>query len=115
MGSAAAMSRKETPGRCAERSTNPADGDEASRSAERDIAMRAYNTNRDTSDRRGSAFLGADSRAAEPRPMLLLNSSTRPGQPRKFVFGTRKPPKVRNGKAEAPAPTESLPALVRWS
>ena len=75
--------------------------------------MRAYNTNRDTSDRRASAFVGADSRAAEPSPMLLLNSSTRPGQHRSLVRRTREPPMLRNGTAELLADIEGLPVLVR--
>ena len=75
--------------------------------------MRAYNTNRDTSDRMASAFVGTDSRDAEPRSIHLLNSSTRPGQHRSLVRRTRESPMLRNGTAELLADIEGLPVLVR--
>src|SRR3981189_2912892 len=75
--------------------------------------MRAYNTNRDTSDRRASTFVGTDSSAAESGPLQLVNSSTRPGQHRNFVRRTREPPMLRNGMAELLADIEGLPVLVR--
>src|SRR5712671_4212222 len=75
--------------------------------------MRAYNTNRDTSDRMASAFVGTDSRTAEPRSIHLLNSSTRPGQHRSPVRRMREPPMLRNGMAELLADIEGLPVLVR--
>jgi DNA-binding winged helix-turn-helix (wHTH) protein len=107
------MSRKETHGRSAERSTNPAGGDGSSRSVERDIAMIAYNTNRDTSDRRASTFVGVDSRAAEPTQIQLVKSSSRLGQHRNPVRRTRESPMLRNGMAEHLADIEGLPVLVR--
>jgi DNA-binding response OmpR family regulator len=75
--------------------------------------MRAYNTNRDTSDRMASAFGGTDSRTAEPRSMHLINSSTRPGQHWSPVRRTRELPMLRNGTAEFLADIEGLPVLVR--
>src|SRR6266446_2160361 len=75
--------------------------------------MRAYNTNRDTSDRRASTFVGTDSRAAEPSPIQLLNSSTRSGQHRDLVRRTRESPMLRNGMAELLADIEGLPVLLR--
>src|SRR3954471_19340213 len=75
--------------------------------------MRAYNTNRDASDRMTSAFAGADSRTAEPRSIHLLNSPTRPGHHRSLVRRMREPPMLRNGMAELLADIEGLPVLVR--
>ena len=45
--------------------------------------------------------------------MLLLNSSTRPGQHRNLVRRTQEPPMLRNGMAELLADIEGLPVLVR--
>src|SRR5438477_10392457 len=50
--------------------------------AEKDIAMRAYNTNRDTFDRSASAFVGTDPGTVHQRPPI---SSTRPGLHRRLV------------------------------
>ena len=75
--------------------------------------MRAYNTNREISDRRASAFVGTDSAAAESSPIQLVNSSTRPGQHRNPVWRTPESPMLRNGMAELLADIEGLPVLVR--
>lgn len=75
--------------------------------------MRAYNTNREISDRRASAFVGTDSTAAESSPIQLVNSSTRPGQHRNPAWRTRESPMLRNGMAELLADIEGLPVLVR--
>src|SRR5258705_10496033 len=75
--------------------------------------MIAYNTNRDTSDRRATIFVGTDPRAAEPSPIQLVNSSTRPGQRRDPIRRTRESPMLRDGMAERLADIEGLPVLVR--
>jgi DNA-binding response OmpR family regulator len=75
--------------------------------------MIAYNTNRDTSDRRATIFVGTDPRAAEPSPIQLVNSSTRPGQHRDPIRRTRESPMLRDGMAERLADIEGLPVLVR--
>src|SRR5258705_11726534 len=75
--------------------------------------MIAYNTNRASSQRVATAFVGTDSRTAEPRAIHLLNSSTRPGQHRSPVRRMREPPLLRNGMAELLADIEDLPVLVR--
>jgi DNA-binding winged helix-turn-helix (wHTH) protein len=75
--------------------------------------MIAYNTNRDTSDRMASAFVGMDPRTAEQRSIHSLNPSRRPGQHRNPVRGTRERPMLRNGTAELLADIEGLPVLVR--
>jgi DNA-binding response OmpR family regulator len=77
--------------------------------------MRAHNTSRDTSDRTESAFIGADSRASEPRSasIHLLNSSARAAQHRNAVRSTRVPPTLRNEMAELLVDVDGLPVLVR--
>src|SRR6267142_6645632 len=77
------------------------------------FAMIAYNTNRDTSYRRATTFVGTDPRAVEPSPIQLVNSSTRPGQHRDPIRRTRVSPMLRNGMAERLADIEGLPVLVR--
>src|ERR1700754_463539 len=76
------------------------------------FAMIAYNTNRNTSDRRASTFVGVDSRA-EPSSIQLVNSSTRPAQHPNPVRRTRVSQTLRNGMAERLADIEGLPVLVR--
>src|SRR5882757_8883691 len=77
--------------------------------------MRAHNTSRDTSDRIESAFVGADSRAPDPRSASIysLNSSTRAGQHRSAARSTRAPPTLRNEMAELLVDVDGLPVLVR--
>src|SRR5690242_14586543 len=72
--------------------------------------MIAYNTNRDTSDRKASAFISTDSRTAEQRSTHLANSSTRH---RNLVRHTRELPTFGNGTTEILADIEGLPVLVR--
>jgi len=72
--------------------------------------MIAYNTNRDTSVGKASAFVSTDSRTAEQRSTHLANSSTRH---RNRVRRTRELPTLRNGTAELLADIEGLPVLVR--
>jgi DNA-binding response OmpR family regulator len=76
--------------------------------------MRAYNSRCDTPNQMESAFVDADSRISEPRPVQLLNSSTRPGQHRSLARRTREPPMLRNGMAELLVDIEGLPILVRF-
>jgi DNA-binding winged helix-turn-helix (wHTH) protein len=78
--------------------------------------MRAYNTNRHTRDRAEAAFVGADSRTAEPgsASIHLLNSSTRAGQHRGPVRSTRVPPTLRTEMAELLVDVDGLPVLVRF-
>jgi DNA-binding winged helix-turn-helix (wHTH) protein len=80
----------------------------------KDIAMRAYNTNRRISDRGELAFVGADSRASESRSasIHLLNSATRPGLHRSAVR-TPIPPALRDEMAELLVDVDGLPILVR--
>ena len=75
--------------------------------------MIAYNTNRDTSDRIGPAFVGTASQTAGPRAIQSVNSSTRPGQHPNFVRRTRESLVLRNGTAELLADIEGFPVLVR--
>jgi DNA-binding winged helix-turn-helix (wHTH) protein len=75
--------------------------------------MRPHNANLDAFDRRASAFVNTDSRAAAQRSIHLANSSTRPGQHRHLVRRTRELPAVRNGTAELLVYIEGLPVLVR--
>jgi DNA-binding winged helix-turn-helix (wHTH) protein len=75
--------------------------------------MRPNHANLDAFDRRASAFVNTDSRAAAQRSIHLANSSTRPGQHRYLVRRTRELPAVRNGTAELLVYIEGLPVLVR--
>jgi DNA-binding winged helix-turn-helix (wHTH) protein len=77
--------------------------------------MRAPSTSRDTSDRMESAFLGADSRASEPRSasIHLLKSPARAGRHRSAVRSTLVPPALRNEMAELLVDVDGLPVLVR--
>jgi DNA-binding winged helix-turn-helix (wHTH) protein len=78
--------------------------------------MRAYNTNYRAPDPAKPAFVGADPRASEPRSasIHLLNSSTRPGQHRSAVQGTRTPPALRNEMTELLVDVDGLAVLVRF-
>jgi DNA-binding winged helix-turn-helix (wHTH) protein len=81
----------------------------------KDIAMRAYNTNRRTPDRAELAFIGTDSKTSEPRSasIHLLNSSTRAGQHRSAVRSTPVPATLRNEMAELLVDVDGVPVLVR--
>src|SRR6201989_2511134 len=74
--------------------------------------MIAYNTNRDTSDRR-ARFVGANPRAAEPSPIQLVSPSTRPGKHRDPIRRTRGSPMLWDGMAERLADIEGLTVPVR--
>jgi DNA-binding response OmpR family regulator len=78
--------------------------------------MRTHSTSRDTLHRMDPAFIGAESRASEPRSasMHQLNPSTRPGQHRSFVRSTQVPLASRNETAELLADIDGLPILVRF-
>jgi DNA-binding winged helix-turn-helix (wHTH) protein len=100
--------KKETPMRHAERLTNPpVEGKE--------IAMRTYNTNRNTAHRIDSALVGARSKPLEPRSasIHLLNSPATPGKHR-GALSTRTPPMSQNERAEILADVDGLPILVRF-
>ena len=75
--------------------------------------MISYNSNRKTLNRTESGFAGTDSRPAEPRSVHLLNSSTRPGQHRRFARRTRMPTTLQNGTAELLTDIDGLPVLFR--
>jgi DNA-binding response OmpR family regulator len=76
--------------------------------------MRAYNTNRRTSDRAELAFVGADSRTSESRSasIHLLSSANRSGLHRNAVR-TPMPPALRDEMAELLVDVDGLPILVR--
>jgi DNA-binding response OmpR family regulator len=78
--------------------------------------MRAHNSNRDTSCRIDSAFVGANSAISEPRStsIHLLHSPTTSGEHRRVVRSTRMPPTLQNKKAELLADIDGLPVLVRF-
>ncbi|MEH2483309.1 DNA-binding winged helix-turn-helix (wHTH) protein [Nitrobacteraceae bacterium AZCC 2146] len=78
--------------------------------------MRIHNSSRGTLDRMDPAFVGADSRTSVPRSASthLLNSSSRPGQHRRLVRSTQKPPTLRNETAELLANLDGLPLLLRF-
>jgi DNA-binding response OmpR family regulator len=82
----------------------------------KDIAMRAYNTNRDTPYRIDPEFVGTDSRTSEPRSasIRLLTSSTRHGQHRSVVRAMQTPPVLQNEMAEFLADIDGIPILVRF-
>jgi DNA-binding winged helix-turn-helix (wHTH) protein len=73
--------------------------------------MRSYNGK--IADRLETAFVGADSRASEPRAPYLLNSSARPGQHRGFMGRTRMPATWQSGMTELLADIDGLPVLFR--
>jgi DNA-binding winged helix-turn-helix (wHTH) protein len=77
--------------------------------------MRAYNTNRRTSDRAQLAFVGADAKTSEPRSasIHLLNSATRPSLHRNAVR-TPMLPALRGEMAEFLVDVDGLPILVRF-
>jgi DNA-binding winged helix-turn-helix (wHTH) protein len=78
--------------------------------------MRAYNTNHRTPDRAKLAFVGTDSKAAEPRSasIHLLSSATRPGQHRSAARNTPMPPTLQNEMAELLVDVDGFPVLVRF-
>jgi DNA-binding winged helix-turn-helix (wHTH) protein len=76
--------------------------------------MRSCNSNRRTGDGAGSAFVGTDSIAPEPRSTYSVISSIRPGQHRNFFPSKRMPPALRNGAAELLADIDGLPVLFRF-
>jgi DNA-binding winged helix-turn-helix (wHTH) protein len=75
--------------------------------------MRSYNSNHEVHDRTESAFVGKNSRTAEPRPTYLRNSSARSAQHRSPVGRTRMPVTLRNATAEILADIDGLPVLFR--
>jgi DNA-binding winged helix-turn-helix (wHTH) protein len=76
--------------------------------------MITHSSNRVTPDRAISAFVGTDSRTSVPRSLHLLNSSTRPGQRRKFVRSTQISPTLWNEVVELQADIDGLPILFRF-
>jgi DNA-binding response OmpR family regulator len=82
----------------------------------KDIAMRAYNTNRDTPYRIDPEFVGTVSTTSEPRSASidLLTSSTRHGQHRSVVRAMQTPPALQNEIAEFLADIDGIPILVRF-
>jgi DNA-binding winged helix-turn-helix (wHTH) protein len=93
--------------------STPADGRRIRTAQEKDVAMRAYKTNRDSLDRTKSASVATDTRISDPRPVRLLNASSRLGQHRCFARGTHAPPMPRNEAAELLSSIEGLPNPVR--
>jgi DNA-binding winged helix-turn-helix (wHTH) protein len=85
-------------------------GHESSRSAERDVAMRADNTSRHTRERTESGFAGADPRALEQTSIRLIHSSN--DQHRSFGPCMREP-SMRNRTAEVLTKIDGIPILVR--
>jgi DNA-binding winged helix-turn-helix (wHTH) protein len=75
--------------------------------------MRSQNNTRAIPDRTASAFVGSNSRPAQPRSAYLLNSSTRPGQQRNFVRRVQMPATMRDGIAEILVDIDGLPVLFR--
>jgi DNA-binding winged helix-turn-helix (wHTH) protein len=75
--------------------------------------MRSYNRNHEVRDQTEPAFVGNNSRAAEPRPTYMRNSSARSAQHRSLVGGTRARVTLRNGTAELLAEIDGLPVLFR--
>jgi DNA-binding winged helix-turn-helix (wHTH) protein len=79
---------------------------------EKDIAMRAYNTNRRTPGRVESASVGTDSERRSAS-IHLLNSATRTGTHQSAARSTRVPPTFRNEMAELLVDVDGSPVLVR--
>jgi DNA-binding winged helix-turn-helix (wHTH) protein len=75
--------------------------------------MRSQNNTRAIPDRTASAFVGSNSRPAQPRSAYSLNSSTRPGQQRNFVRRVQMPATMRDGIAEILVDIDGLPVLFR--
>ena len=75
--------------------------------------MTAYNANRNISDRKASAFVGAGSRNGKQKSIYLVSSSAGPGQHQNLVHRTRELPMLPGGTAEFLAEIEGLPVLVR--
>jgi DNA-binding winged helix-turn-helix (wHTH) protein len=78
----------------------------------KDIAMRAYNTNRRTPGQVESAFVGTDPERRSAS-IHLLNSVTRTGPHQSAVRSTRVPPALRNEMAELLVDVDGSPVLVR--
>src|SRR6266436_3955524 len=78
--------------------------------------MIAYKTSRNRPDRTNSAFIGADSKTAEPRSASIhLLTPTRSGQHhRSSVRGTPMPPALQDEATELLANIDGLPILVRF-
>jgi DNA-binding winged helix-turn-helix (wHTH) protein len=74
--------------------------------------MRTHSTTRLTRDRVEPAFVHADSRTAELRPIQPLNSPARAGRHRSPVRRTPEPTILLNERAELLADIEGLPVLV---
>jgi DNA-binding winged helix-turn-helix (wHTH) protein len=108
------MRVKELPTRSAERSTNIRPLEMNSRGREKkEIAMISYNSNRKSFDRTESTFVGPDSKIPEPGSTYFLNSSTRPGQHRRFARTSQTSPMLRNEMTELMADIDGLPVLFR--
>jgi DNA-binding winged helix-turn-helix (wHTH) protein len=75
--------------------------------------MRSHNSTRVISDRMESTFIGPEPRTGGPRPAYLLDSSTRPRQPRNLVRRIQMPATLRDGIAEVLADIDGLPVLFR--
>ena len=106
-----ACEQEASPARSAGRSAiRPAGGESARK--KRDIAMRAYNTNRRTPGQVEPAFVGTDPERRSAS-IHLLNSATRPGQHRGAVRSMRVPPTLRNEAAELLVDVDGSPVLVR--
>jgi len=75
--------------------------------------MISYNSNRKSFDRTESTFVGPDSKISEPGSTYFLNSSTRPGQHRRFARTSQTSPMIRNDMTELMADIDGLPVLFR--
>jgi DNA-binding winged helix-turn-helix (wHTH) protein len=105
-----ACEREPSPASSAERSTHPARDESAV--DQKDIAMRAYNTNRCTPDQVESAFVSTD-RERRSASIHLLNSATRTRQHQGAAESTRVPLTLRNEMAELLVDVDGSPVLVR--
>ena len=78
--------------------------------------MRPQSISRNKVERMEPAFVGADSRASEPRSASIhvLNSSTRPGPHRGSVRSARTSPDLWNETAEFLADIDGVSVLVRF-
>lgn len=74
--------------------------------------MRAYKTNCDSLNRTKSASVATDTRISDPRPIRLLNASSRLGQHRGLAWSTQAPPMPRNEPGTLLGSIEGLPNLV---
>jgi DNA-binding winged helix-turn-helix (wHTH) protein len=75
--------------------------------------MRAYKINRGSFDRTMSPSVATDTRNSDPRPVRLLDVSSRLGQPCCFARSTQETPTPRNEAAELLSSIDGLPNLAR--